>query len=159
MKPLDIKQESYFTPHFKVFGAILIFSGGMFFMAKPFTILNLLIVLALALVGAMLIFTHYRLIIDAENKTYTVQTWLLGFRLGKPESFSWVDKFYINQVTESATISSYTGTQHNVKKKTYKVFMKLDNGEKIHVDTDKDQRRLEKRLDGYIATLKPIIKK
>ena len=161
MNEIDIKQESYFPLNFKIFGGIIIFGSLLFSISSNFesvTVLKLIISLAFICLGIFLISARYGLKINIENNSYTVYTYILGFKAGQPTMFNYIEKFYINQVTEKALATTRTGAKFDVKNTIFKAFIKLDNGEKIHLDTDNSEIALEKRVADYRKSLKSIYK-
>jgi len=159
MQTFDIKQESYFPPNFKIFGGLLIF-GSLLLLGSVDTItwLRSILSITIFLLGIAMIFTRYGLMVDVINKTYTIYTLLYGFKIGEPVAFVFIDKFYINQMTEQALATTRTGAKFDVRKKVFKAYMRLDNGEKIHLDTDKDKNQLEKRINAYKIKVEPVYK-
>lgn len=157
MHELDIKQESYFPQNFKFFGGLLIFGAFLTLgTAEVFSLVRVIAFFALLGFGIVIISMRYGLKINVTDKTYTVYTLLLGFKIGKPESFNYIEKFYINQVTEKALATTRTGAKFDVRNKVYKAFIRLDNGEKIHLDTDNSEPVLMQRVDGYKKIVEPI---
>ncbi len=153
---IDIRQEPLLPVPFRILGFILLASGtGMTaaFLITLFTQGRMAWGLAagvlVAAAGIILAFSHYRLMIDTANRKFKVTTWVLWFRRGEWEPFEYVEKFFINRVIQSTTVSSFTGHPHQVKDYLFKAFMKLDNGEKIHVDSDNTEHRLEVRIALY----------
>lgn len=147
---IDIKQEYFFPIMFRLFGGILILSGLLVFMTKPHSVVNYLIILLLIIVGVVMILLRYGLTIDSENKTYRIYTTVFGLRFGKDHAFNYIEKYYINAVDISTMMTTRSGLTHDIKKSVFKAYMKLDNGEKIHVDTDRSKDRLEVRVLNYI---------
>ncbi|WP_420580156.1 hypothetical protein [Reichenbachiella sp.] len=159
MQILDVKQESYFPQNFKIFGVILIFGSIASLVNAPsISALRVVITLLVILLGASMIFARYALRVDPNNKTYTVYTLLLGLEFGKPASFNFIDKFYINQVTEQAQATTRTGAKFDLKNKLFKAYIRLDNGEKLHLDTDKSEEKLKNRLDQYKSIVSSVYK-
>ncbi len=156
---IDIKQEPLLPFSFRIaeygiiaFGAML--SASAIIMSAQHPIFpSILIGFGLLLFGAVLATSHYRLEIDVSKKSYNVYTWVLWMKVGKPEYFQYVSKIYVNSVKEKATFMARSGLSHSVKTNLFKAFMKLDDGEKIHIDTDKDQSKLEGRIDQLITEL------
>jgi hypothetical protein len=158
---IDIKQEPYLPLSFRIGGYIIIIFGLLRIVSTIAVNFNLMAVLlgaALILIGSILITTHYRLEINLTNKTYTQHTWLLSVKLGSPENFDFVDKIYVNQVKESTGYSSHGGKRYESKDILYKAFMKMDDGEKVHIDSDKNEEELNKRVNKIIALLGDLYK-
>lgn len=157
---LDIRQEYILPIPFRVFGFFLVliglgasasfgfswFSGGAFSWWVPAGII-------LAVLGGAIAFSHYRLAIDTGVKTVNVYVWVLGFHQGSPTSFECIDLIFVNRVLQSTRMSSYTGHPSELKEFLYKAFIRLDTGEKIHLDSDKNEEVLEGRLKKYVNQL------
>lgn len=163
---LTIKQESLLPGGFRFFGLLMMLVGGSLCVIKfKLLLVNfdfvgiLLILVGLALVsgGLLLITAHYRLTIDPINKTYHIYPWLLGYIPGKADSFNFIEKIYINPVKRSQDNHSLTGKVHTSHSGLYKAFMLMDNGEKIHLDTDSNLEKLQLKVDGYKQKLKTVL--
>lgn len=156
MTELDIKQESYFTYHFKIFGGILILGCFLILVTQELNVWKVLLSAIFFGSGLLMTTSYYGLKINVEQRTYTIYTWILGFKTGTPERFNYIEKFYLNEVSNDAVLTSRAGLQYDIRNKVFKIFMKLDNGEKIHVDTDKNRERLKSRMNEYIQFTKSI---
>jgi hypothetical protein len=154
---LDIKQEHFFPLHFRFFGILVLISGVIVWTSNQTSILVILVAITCILLGILIITARYGLLINASKRTYQVYTWLLGIKSGKINSFTSIEKIFINDVKEGSTMTSWAGQRLTVSEKVYKAFVKLDNGEKIHLDTDKNQDRLQERVNSYIQCLKDVI--
>ena len=110
----------------------------------------------LIILGLILITAHYRLRISIDPVEYHLYIWLLGFKTSKPVKFNSIEKIYTNEVTEENTLTGRSGVSIDVRKHVLKAYAKLDNGEKLHLDTDRKKERLDKRLAEYREFLKPI---
>ncbi|MEO1256660.1 MAG: hypothetical protein AAFY41_17475, partial [Bacteroidota bacterium] len=113
MTVLDIKQEYYCPITFRLFGFGLIVGGLTYLVpiSGTFELVNLLIGIVLFIIGLILATTKYGLQINTNDSTYTVYVWLLGIKTGKPSKFGYIEKFYINPVTETASISNFSGAR------------------------------------------------
>ncbi len=154
---LDIKQEAYFPFTFKLMGVLLFLFAVLQWVAELPFVVKILITLIAPLLGLAMITTRYGLRIDVDKGEYTVYTWLLGMKTGRAMPFKYIEKIYINEVTESATVTARSGLASDVHKKVYKAFMKLDTGEKVHLDTDRRLERLEARVSDYETALNSLI--
>ena len=160
MQKIDISQEYYCPITFRIFGFGLLVGGITYLIPVKgsFETSDLILGVALFIIGLILATTRYGLKIDIEETSYTVYVWLLGFKLGKSEKFHHIEKFYINPVTETASISNYSGARKDYSKKVYKAYMLLDNEEKIHVDTHKKEAKLVKKVREYEKYTAQILK-
>ena len=166
---IDVKQEAYLPITFRIAGFIVLafglkilfehlsflFNGTLFnLLANDFLfLLKLLAGPSLTILGLIMLTAHYRLQIDPSQKTYCIYVWLLGLKSGKDLKFNYISKIYINQVTEKGMFTSRGGIQHDIRDKMYKAFLKLDNGEKIHLDTSKTEDQLNSKIEVYISKL------
>jgi hypothetical protein len=162
-----IRQEALLPAGFKIFGGMMICMGGTLsfiqfnLLLENFAFLGILFILiGLVLIagGLVLITAHYRLTIDPMNKTYHIYPWLLGYIPGKPTSFKLIEKFYINGVKQSQNYHRRSGSVSSVHSYTHKAFMLLDNGGKIHLDTDDDLEKLEARVASYQQQLRASLR-
>jgi hypothetical protein len=157
MNVLDIKQEHYFPFTFRILGVILMSSGPLIYISQPHTTIYWLMIVLLPILGLVLLTSRYGLIIDINHKSYKVYSWWLGHKSGKSESFAYIEKFYINEVTEAMTMNTRTGAQYDIKKRQHMAFMKLDHGEKVHVDTDTSYEALKERVAKYTTACRPVM--
>ena len=139
----NIPQESYFPFTWKILGALLIPVALILLSLDMSLVLRVFLSLLLITLGLMMISTRYGLKVDIEKKTYVVYTWLLGFRIGNPVPFQNIQKYYINSVKEQATVSARSGLSSTISKEVFKAYMKLDTGDKIHLDTHRNKKILE----------------
>jgi hypothetical protein len=156
---IDIKQEALVPTSFKFFGFLLMIGGLIAF--RFYGDIGILIfrnVLGIGLIslGIFLATAYYGLRIDIDSRTYTVYTFAFGMKFGKPVKFGNITNFYINRVSTSSKMTSYGGHRHATEAYSYKAFMKLDNGDKVHMDTDLAEARLEEKLEAYKQKLKAI---
>lgn len=159
MTTLDIKQEAYFPFNFKVFGGIVILGSVLFissFGIEALPIGKAILLLAGLVFGLTLLTARYGLTIDIKNKSYTVYVMILGYKSGQPERFRFIDKFYINQVKEKVIATTRTGAKFDASNLVFKAYMRLDNGAKVHLDTDKKESALERRMADYRSFLAPV---
>ncbi|MEM9326217.1 MAG: hypothetical protein AAGA85_11195 [Bacteroidota bacterium] len=157
MSELDIKQEAYFPFTFKIFGVLLIFGCFLVSVTQISWLLKSLLIPILFLLGLAVIFARYGLKVSLKEKTYLIYVGILGLKFGKPTPFNCIQYFFINEVTEKAVVTAMSGRASEVSKKTHKLFMKLDDEEKIHVDTHKDRQALETKLAEYKKVLNDLI--
>ncbi len=80
----------------------------------------------------------------------------MGFRFGTPKEFKFIEKYYINEVNEDTVLMFRAGIQYDIRKKVFKLYMKLDTGDKIHVDTDKNHEKISSRMNKYTELTKTI---
>ena len=159
MKNLDIKQESFFPPTFKGVGVGLIIWGLSYLLfpgENGYTLYTLLWMSLCLVPGVFFFFTRYGLTVNVNKKQYRIYTELLGLKFGNYESFNSVEKFYVNKVKAAYTVTKFSGAQYNYSNYVYKAYMLLDNGEKIHLDTDKKEERLQKRVEKYQKALQGL---
>jgi hypothetical protein len=150
MSAIDIKQEALVPNTFKFFGLLLIIGGLIalrFYGDITVIILRNMLSIGLIGLGAFLASAYYGLRIDVDNRTYTVYTFALGWKMGKPIKFESIELFYINRVKMSSRMNSYGGHKHTDETYTFNAYMKLNTGNKVHLDTDSDEGRLAERVE------------
>jgi len=158
---INIKQEAYLPLSFRMGGYFLVILGLLRLVSTiviDFSLMAALLGLVLILVGAILITAHYRLEINVSDRTYHDYVWLLSAKTGSVTSFSYVHKIYINQLKQKTGYHSRSGRRFESSDVIYKAFMKLDNGEKVHMDTDVNEEELDKRVKKIIAQLGDLYK-
>ncbi|MEQ8546287.1 MAG: hypothetical protein RIC03_00160 [Cyclobacteriaceae bacterium] len=160
MDNLDIKQEYYFTINFKAFGLILIFGTLMSLAIGGAMVIKLILLAVFTLLTFIMFTTRYGLLIDVENSSYMKYTWFLGQKKGQPVQMNKIEKIYINEVLVSKTVYRYSsGIGKKFQDRIYKAFMKLDDGTKVHLDTDHSEEVLADRVNEYALALNRLIKK
>lgn len=100
----------------------------------------------LSLLIPLLWFSFQILTIDTGTNEIHYGTWLMGYKTGKVRSFGSIEKFYINQVSTSQNMYSQTNRGHTVRGIEYHAFIKLDDGEKYFLTSDKDEKKLEEKV-------------
>ncbi|MGB3464975.1 MAG: hypothetical protein WBA74_06890, partial [Cyclobacteriaceae bacterium] len=125
--------------------------------SEEYGIEDILIGVALLLAGLLLITARYGLLIDIRNTTYTVYSLWLGMKFGQAEKFGRIEKLYINRIKETYSVSKFAGARTDVSSHTFKAFMLLDTGEKVHVDTHKSMEKLTEKVRQYEQVLAPIL--
>jgi hypothetical protein len=84
--------------------------------------------------------------IDMEKKEIHDGVWTLGRKFGRSTKFNSIDKFFINKVKTKQTMYSLSNNQNVVANSEYKVFLKLDNGDKYFLFSHPLQERAEEKL-------------
>ncbi len=160
MNNIDISQEYYCPITFRLLGFGLIVGGLTYVipLKGSFEVINLIVGIVLIIVGVILASTRYGLKINPAESSYTEYVWLLGSKIGKPVKFNHIEKFYINPVTETATISNYSGAKRDYSTQVYKAYMLLDNEQKIHVDTHRKEAKLQAKVANYEQLTSQILK-
>jgi len=158
MKNLDIKQEHYFPINFKVFGLALILGTLISLTIGDAFVVKLIFLAVFTLLTFIMFTTRYGILIDVENATYMVYTWFLWKKKGKPIKINTIEKIYINEVLVAKKVYRYSsGIGKKFQDRIYKAFMKLDDGTKIHLDTDNSEEALADRVKQYAIVLSPLI--
>ncbi|MCA6079103.1 hypothetical protein [Fulvivirga sedimenti] len=160
---IDIKQEYLIPFHIRILGLFLLILGTVGTALSLYLLLTagtydwlLWLAPLLGILGAFIFYSHYRLQIDLKDRTYTVVTRIPFIKAGKPERFEHITKIYINEVKETTTYTTRAAMRYDSTNKLYKAFMKLNTGEKVHMDTDKIQEDLEARVKKYLEKLGDI---
>lgn len=154
MPKVDIKQEAYFPYTFRIFGLILLAFGVLVWTQHELhDLVKWLVTIGSWALGLSMASARYGLWVDPEIRKFCVYVNILGWKSGKPINYEHIESIFINEVTESATVQSRAGSVYDFNKKVHKAFMKLDDGEKIHMDTDKKAERLKERVESYRQAL------
>lgn len=99
----------------------------------------------LSFVVPMLWFSSIILTINEETKEIHIGTWVLGKKTGKPKPYRTIDKIYINKVNVSQTMNTRANT-HTSTHVEYRAFVKIDDGEKHFLVSNKSEKKLEERV-------------
>lgn len=154
MPKIDIKQEAYFPFTFRIFGLILLLFGLLIWTQVHLSVwVRWLITTGSWAIGICMAVARYGLWVDPESKHFCVYVNILGWKSGKPVPYGSIESIFMNEVTETTTVQSRAGSVYDARNKVHKAFMKLDNGEKIHMDTDKKPERLLERVVSYRKAL------
>lgn len=159
MNIIHIKQEPFFPLTFRLFGFGLLVGGLLFIipLTPEYEITDVVIGVALLLGGLILISARYGLLINVSERTYQVYSWWLGYKAGETENFGSIEKFYINRIKETNAISTFSGSVSEVSNFTYKAYMLLDTGEKVHVDTHRSEEKLTEKVRSYEEKAAPVL--
>lgn len=65
-----------------------------------------------------------------------------------------IEKIYVNEVTSGQRFTSYSGRVSNFKTKEYAAYLKLKNGDKFFLLSDKNEETLSQRLQPIYQKLK-----
>ena len=157
---IDIRQEYLVPFHIRFFGLLLLVLGILGFSISLVVLISsgssdwlLWASLPFAVLGAFLFYSHYRMQIDILNRSYTIVTRMPFLKSGKPVQFNFITNIFVNAVKETTTYTTRSALRYDITHQLYKAFIKFDNGEKVHVDTDKDKSKLEGRVNEYIHIL------
>lgn len=91
----------------------------------------------------ILLWTTFRLLeIDAKNQTYSELTSVLGRKFGRTHSYQGIEKVFLDRVS--------FGAQNAITE--YDAYLKFQNGGKLFLISDEDEKEL-------IDRLQPILKK
>ncbi len=150
MKEIDVKQEAYFPFTFKFFAVILLVFGILTWTQHEwhFIIKCLTMVVSFGL-GSAILTARYGLWVDPQKKIFKEYLQVLFWKTGEIKSYQGIEKIFINEVVERATMQTRTGSMHDVKNTVYKAFLKLNDDRKIQLDRDKKRGQLEHRVQHY----------
>jgi RNase P/RNase MRP subunit p29 len=143
---------------FRLFGGVLVLAGPLTYLSQPHIIPYYFLIVILLLVGFSMIFLRYGLRINVEDRKYQIYTQCFGLRFGRFESFGYIEKYFINEVNCTTVMTTGAGIRHNIRKSAFKAYMKLDNGEKVHVDTDRNYEKLKSRIENYMKISSSALK-
>ena len=155
---IDIKQEYFFPPMFRIFGGVLCLLGPLVLITQPHTLGYYVLTVVFLLTGLTMVFLRYGLSIDVANTNYRIYRKLFWQQFGNKTPFRFIEKFFINEVRDTIVMTTRAGITHNITKSAFKAYMKLDDGSKVHVDTDQDKEKLKERVENYIALSHTILK-
>ena len=170
MENVEIKQEYVLPLPFRFFAFILIPVGlilvinnlnDLMVATTPSIgseLLGLVGGITIILVASIMITAHYRLKIDITNTTYHLYVWVLGKKTGTPTKFNFIESFYVNKVKEKGAYTTRAGIKHDTSDTLYKAFIKMDDGEKFNLDSDKNEEKLNERVKIYMEQMKSIYK-
>ncbi|MBV6645941.1 MAG: hypothetical protein KI790_10850 [Cyclobacteriaceae bacterium] len=97
--------------------------------------------------------TRYILEIDVEKKLIHDTTWILGKKLGKPDSYERLNKIFVNKVNTSQRMTSYGGNVHTARDTSYTAFLLYDEHKKVELQTSKDKENLMSKVKAVADKL------
>ena len=131
--------------HIRFFGILLVIIGLVIF----YKIMALSIILIL--IGLVIAFSNSGVIINLENNTFQEYNSFFFFKTGENERFDKIDLLYINKNNKSQQMNSPRMTQtHVMKYVQYDAYIKFDNGDKLHLLTEKDKAKLFSKLEPVV---------
>jgi hypothetical protein len=143
---IDVKTSPFFPWTINIMGIALVFSAGIviFF--------HFLIGLALLIGSALIFTTHYRLMIDLDQRVYHDYVWIMGMKHGKPASFEKIDYLFIKKshTVQNMYARVYTTT---LRKDVYDAYLRFSETKKIHLVTRESKHRLVKQVKSLAAQL------
>lgn len=146
MGKVIINQGSSIPWTFRFIGVILVFAGIILFTQNFSEEIAVPVAIVLSLLMPMIWFSKSILIIDNSNKEIHEGVWLLGYKTGTPRKFSEIEKFYINKVKTSQQMYSHANVGHTSKGIEFQAYIKLDDGAKFFLTSDKNEKRLEEKV-------------
>ncbi len=102
--------------------------------------------IAFSMLIPMLWFSFQILTINPESKEIHYGTWVMGYKSGKPKKYTSLEKIFINKVKTSQNMYSQTNKGLTVRGVEFHAYLKYDEGEKIFLDSDQDEKRLEDKM-------------
>lgn len=147
MKVVKINKGKAIAFHIRLAGVIIAIALCM----KLLTIQPMNLAILLTIPFTMLVpaiwFAANIITIDMEKKEIHDGIWVLGRKFGRSESFSGIEKFFINKVKTSQTMYSLSNNQNISTNSEFKVFVKLDNGDKYFLFSHPLEERAKEKLD------------
>jgi hypothetical protein len=120
---------------------------GILVMALPVAVASPVWGVLLALLGIIIITTHYGVEIDANSKSYREYTWFLGLKNGKRETYDSIQYFFLKPGRVSRTYNSRIQST-TIRDIEYNGFLKFSESEKVHIVSDSEkQKALDKILN------------
>lgn len=108
------------------------------------------VTITIGIAGFFALVAHEGTEINPANNTYRQYTSFLFFKTGKFEFYDQVEKIFINRSKESQQLyTAHTSHSATFKYDFYNAYLKFSNGEKIHLQKNKNKEKL-------MATLKPL---
>lgn len=113
---------------------------------------NFLIGLALLIASVLIFTTHYRLMIDLDQRIYQDYVWIMGIKHGTKASFEKIDYVFIKK---SHTVQNmYTRVYTtSIRKDVYDAYLRFSETQKIHLVTRESKRLLVKQVKSLAAQL------
>jgi hypothetical protein len=144
---IDFRTSAYFPSGLIFAGVVILFIGFVVaLVVKP------LVGIIIALAGVAMTTTHYRLEIDFKNKRYKDYVWFFGFKNGEQEQFEKIEYLFIKQTRLSHNLNSLVSTR-TIAKDAFNGYLKLSNGEPIHLLTRSNKPALVKRVNEIAQAL------
>ncbi|MFY0607997.1 MAG: hypothetical protein JXR10_14860 [Cyclobacteriaceae bacterium] len=146
MAKVKINQGRIVPWQFRFLFTIMILGGMMFCMFNLPEVYAIIISIALSFLLPP-VWTSYRIMeIDTDQKTISNLTWAMGERSRSSQTYSTLEKIFINAGIKSQKMNSYGGRVHEQKVKTYSAYLKTSEGSKHFLVSDEDESNLIERL-------------
>ena len=147
---LNIKNGSLFPWHFQVVAAALVMGSLTAFSS------NIILAVVLLLIGVFMLTSYSGVLIDHSEKSYKEYSSYLFIKVGETKHFDDVDKIFINGNNVSQTVyTAHTLNSKTFKNMVYDGYLKFTNGEKVHLISSKNKKKLMIQLEKaseYLST-------
>ncbi|MFK7951418.1 MAG: hypothetical protein AB8B73_01125 [Ekhidna sp.] len=147
MKVVKINKGKTIAFHIRFAGIIVAIAICM----KLLTIQPMNLAILLTIPFTMLVpaiwFASNIITIDMDKMEIHDGVWVLGRKFGKPEKFNSIDKFFMNKVKTRQTMYSLSNNQNISTNSEFKVFVKLNNGDKYFLFSHPLEERVEEKLN------------
>jgi hypothetical protein len=142
---ITYKHGALAAKHIQFFGILLFIIGLVVFLKM------VILSIFLMLIGLLIVLSNSGLKLDFEKSTFQEYNSFLFLKTGEKEHFNKIDLLYINKINISQQMNSPTMAQtHTTKYVQFAAYIKFDNGEKIHVLTEKDKVKLVLKLEPIV---------
>jgi hypothetical protein len=142
MKTYKYNTGKYFTGGFNIFGYIIILFGLISLIRGD---LYLMAGIVMVFLGIIFLTSHYVFEISPEKKMFREFVWVLGINTGKFLPYDKLDFIYLNENRKSQTSYSIV-SRTTVLRTEYDGYLRLDNGENIHLINSNNYDKALKKL-------------
>ncbi len=140
MMMVTVRDQWYFPMQFRIVGVVAILAS------VGVATTHLLGAAVVFLVGVIIVTTHYGFAIDKEARVYQEYIWLLGWRAGKKVRFHTMHYLLINPAKITRTYNLRVNST-TISELAYNGYVKIDDGEKIHIVGSTNKRVVLKAME------------
>lgn len=134
---LDLATHHYFPFHFIVLGVI--------FMAQIIIPIYYILSISLGILGLLIVTTHYRLVIDTQNRTYREYLWILGMKMGKFEAYQDVEYVYINRTRQNVEYG-FVARVH-ADRPIYMGYIKFSGQDSVFIGESRKEEKTQSKVE------------
>lgn len=151
---VTINQGRVIPVQFRIFGSIIVFMVMAYALTNLSEIPAIIICIVISFLIPLLWSSYYILQIDPKSKTISNGYWIMNLKKMEQQPYDEIEKIYVNEVTSGQRFTSYSGRVSNFKTKEYAAYLKLKNGDKFFLLSDKNEETLSQRLQPIYQKLK-----
>ena len=149
---IDIKCGRLFPFPFLVLGGAIVFGGVIILPQHP------VVAIILLAAGISVLSASEGTEIDPAGKTFREYNAFLSMRIGNKQPYSAIEKIFINAGQVSRKIyTAHTLNSSTFRTVEYNAFLKLADGRKILLASDKNKERLLKRFSEVAMKLDTVL--